>query len=663
MFKRVVFCLCLSGILWSQQEDYNERGIDPRVDYNQLYAETTAIGIPWDDRNLGLTKEDLARLPPGDRDDTQNIPLWFRIMLRAQYPQIRDSGKGQYPRSAAEVYELFWGGEFRTKDFRGGPLVVNGEINITGTRVSAESAIAINPIDSDLMISGVNGPSGQEMWFSSDAGLTWTRSTSNLGSSCCDPTVGWSPDGTLAYMTQLGTCSNLCNIEFYLSNDNGQTWGNKVTVKGGGTNDKEYLHVDLHPSSPFIGNIYLHWHSFNTIEFARSTDNGANWDTPISFGGTNGIGGDIATDTNGKIYHLWPRTTNGSIRMNTSVDGGQTFSGITQVADTNAAFDYGIPVFDIRRAFIYVSVAVDLSNGPFKDRVYACWNDTDGPESGIPANNHSKITVIWSEDGGQNWNEVTPHPTNNIQTVDRFNPWLDVDATGRIHVTYASTINDPNRRVVDIYHVFSEDGGVSWSTPQRITATSSPYLADGFQWGDYNGMALQDGKVRPIWTDSRSGKRVFTADAEFSIGNGDFALGTANGMATICANQDAPDMTIDVTALNGFSGTVTFDFDPPLPTGINGMISGSPVSVPGQITVSLSAAGNAPEGTTPIRVLGTSGLLSHDINLNLKVLTLSTQGRAALWLDANNYNADYDFNSDQVINLIDLVDSLNFCSN
>lgn len=193
------FQLCYGLLLLSaltvlgQSEDLNQRGVDPRVDYNDLYQRTVSIGIPWDDRNLGLTKEDLEKLPPRDFEDTQNVPVWFRVMLRGQYLQMNKEGEAQYPRSAAEVYNLFWGGQFLTAKAatRGGSLVVNGEVNITGNRNSAESAIAINPASSNLMIAGANGPTGQEMWYSSDSGLTWTRSTSNLGASCCDPTVGW----------------------------------------------------------------------------------------------------------------------------------------------------------------------------------------------------------------------------------------------------------------------------------------------------------------------------------------------------------------------------------------------------------------------------------------------------------------------------------------
>lgn len=225
--------------------------------------------------------------------------------------------------------------------------------------------------------------------------------------------------------------------------------------------------------------------------------------------------------------------------MNTSSDGGQTFTSIVQIADTNAAFDYPIPSFDDRRAFIYVSTAVDLSNGPFQDRVYACWNDTDGPESGTPANNHSKITVTYSSNGGTTWTEVNPHPTADIPTVDRFNPWLDVDENGIVHVAFASTQNDVNRQNIDIYHSFSNDGGVTWSPPQRVTSVSSNYIPSGFQWGDYNGMAIVDGKVRPVWTDNRTAVRVYSADADFTNQGGDFELASNNSSQTICLDSDA----------------------------------------------------------------------------------------------------------------------------
>jgi len=652
----------LMAAIFCQAQVSNEHGLDPRVDYQLLYQDTTKAGIPWDDRNMDLTLEDLGYLPPGDIEDTQKIPLFFRVYLRKLHPDIRTSGEGQYPRSAAEVFGLFWGGIMKDGLLEGeralGNIIVDGEIEITPGRKSAESAIAINPSQPNLVIAGVNGPAGQEMYYSDDAGLSWIRSTSNLGSTCCDPTVGWSTDGTIAYMAQLGTCSSLCNIEFFVSTDNGATWGSKQTLNlssRNGTNDKEYLHVDNYPTSPYVGNIYMHWHSFNTITFARSTTNGSTWDPPIAFSGTTGIGGDIATDTLGKIYHVWPRTTGGSIRMNRSTDGGQTFDSIVQIADTNASFDYSLPCFDNRFAFIYTSVDVDLTSGPFMNQVYVCWNDTNGPESGVPANNHSKIVVAYSSDGGDNWTEVSPHSLVDINTVDRFNPWMEVDDNGWVHVVYYSTENDAARLKPDMYHTFSEDGGATWSTPLRITATSSNYISDGFQWGDYNGLSVEDGKIRPIWTDNRSNVRVYSADMTDDGPQGDFSILASNANRLICRAGEADPIVISLDSINGFSSAVSFDFDPALPTGVTGVFTENPATPPSSVTLEFSHDGSQPDGPIAVTVKALSGSIQHDFSFTLDLLNPDLTAYASLWRNDVLYESRFDLDSDMAISILDLT--------
>ncbi len=592
-------------------------------------------------------------MPAGDKDDDQNIPLWFRIKLRRDYPQIRASGKGQYPRSASEVYNLFYNNKSRTNsdedNFKS--VTVNSEVSITEDRYGAESAISINPVNTNLVIVGINGPSGQEMYYSSDAGLHWTRSSSYLGNSCCDPTVGWSPDGTRAYMAQLGNCSSLCDIQFFSSTDNGATWGGVVTVRGGGNSDKEYLHVDTYANSPHVGKIYIGWDKNNVMEFARSTDNGVTFGTPITFSGSQGIGCDITSDKNGKVYYAWPGINSGDIQMAISTNGGQSFGTPFQIADTNAIFDYPLPSFPDRHAFIYVSLAVDLSNGPHQNRIYACWQDTVGAASGSASQNHGRIIVSYSDDG-TNWTEVSPHPTSDMQTVDRYNPWLDVDSDGTVHVAYYDTQNSADRLKNDMYHSTSSDGGVSWSTPVRITATSSGRIFDGFEWGDYNGLSVVNGEIRPIWTDNRSGIKGFTADMNNSnAGSSDFQLEVTNAVQTVCANTAMETVTITATSLGQTETQVSFSLGT-LPTGFFGQIENSPTTTPGSVIVNLATTNAVAQGTHNIVITATSDSFSHDTTLSITVHNNSDLSSVlSLWHNANAYNPIYDLTKQGHIDL------------
>ena len=512
------------------------RGLDQRVDYAAL----TQYG-PWDDRNYDLTQEDLALLAPDEAAQTEAIPAFFRVQLRKNIPGLRRSGPAQYPRSALPVFLKLYGGylidgvRYRRATRADGRWTVQttggiarqafaqqqagafAEARVTSPNGAAESAVAINPVNSSLVIAGTNGPGfAQLMHVSTDGGLTWTQAAALPGgNTCCDPTVGWSSDGTRAYTATLGGCGgNLCNIWFYRSGDGGLTWTDLETDTPGdprreltsaGNSDKEYLHVDTFPGSPFLDNIYLTWHDSNVMQFAVSSDFGNTW-TIRSFPSTPGnlgIGSDITTDKSGNVYYFWPAFNSQRILVARSTNGGASFTPPVQVTTTQGSFAFPIPSIETREAFIYVSADVDRTDGLFADRIYAAWTDATAPTGTNPANNHARIQVAHSSDGGATWTVVTPHETADANTVDRWHPWLAVSPDGIVHVIFYDTRNDPTRTSVDLYHAESADGGLTFGTPERITSVTSPNITDTFEFGDYNGLDAAANQLVAVWTDNR----------------------------------------------------------------------------------------------------------------------------------------------------------------
>lgn len=88
--------------------------------------------------------------------------------------------------------------------------------------------------------------------------------------------------------------------------------------------------------------------------------------------------------------------------------------------------------------------------------------------------------------------------------MDRFHPWIAVDENGKVWVVFYSTGADNSRTTVDFYYSVSEDGAQTWSTPTRLTTTSSSKPNDDFEWGDYNGLDLVGGQLLGIYTDNRN---------------------------------------------------------------------------------------------------------------------------------------------------------------
>jgi subtilisin-like proprotein convertase family protein len=511
------------------------KGVDSRVDYASL----AKIG-PWDDRNYNLTAADLALLPPGESSQLDAIPAFFRVEMRRTNPGMPRTGEAQYPRSALQIFYLRHGGflvdgllyqravrrdgAFVVLEERPVPLeewtanrALAGDVRVTSPTGGAESAVKFHPLDANKVIGGANGPgSGQKMFYSTNGGSTWTASAAlPLGSTCCDPTVDWSADGTKAYTATLGGCGSVCNVWVYRSGDGGATWTDLESVTPGdprrevtsaSTSDKEFIHVDKFGTSPRKDNVYLTWHDNNVLKFSRSTDFGHTWSAPLTMSsGANqsGIGSDITSDKNGNVYYVWPATNGKTILSRRSTDGGATFAAAVTVANTQDGYDFAIPAMETRRAFIYAAVDADLSGGAFANRVYVAWTDTTAAESGTAANNHARIQVAYS-DNGTTWNIRTPHATADANTVDRFHPWIGVGSDGTVHVMYYDTRQNAARTSVDIYYSKSTDGGNTWSAPARATSVTSPHIEDTFQWGDYNGLDVLGTQVIGVFTDNRN---------------------------------------------------------------------------------------------------------------------------------------------------------------
>ncbi len=505
------------------QDIQQSRGIDPRVNYPSL-----ARFGPWDDRNYDLTPEDLAWLAPNEEELTPGIPIFYRVGLRKAHPDMRRTGPAQYPRAAYQMFRKFYGGLLRNGVIQGQadrsaagrtPVTAEGELKLNDVLSGDEITVEINPVDPMKVIAGSNGgAAGQQMFYSIDGGATWNigqQGAANgvLDNTCCDPTVAWSSDGTRAYTASLGDVGAfMTTINFYVSTSGGATWNAPALLTPTNTfDDKEFIHVDVSPISAFKDFIYVTWHTGNIMRFARSTNQGANF-TIHSFNGAMGafpnaplgIGSDITTDSFGNIYYLYaafsPSMTITSLK---STDGGASFQSPTTVSATNGDFSFKVPAMEARTAWTYAAVDCDRSAGPFAGTIYCAWTDLSGPESPSANLNHAQIVVARSSNQGATWQTSIPHPTADINTVDRFNQWLTVDDSGIVHVVYYNTMNSANRTGVDLYYANSDDGGVTWNPEERISTVTSDNVANAQEWGDYNGVSVVGDRIVMTWTDNR----------------------------------------------------------------------------------------------------------------------------------------------------------------
>ncbi len=551
----VLAIVLISGTTFAADPEYtpnNALGVDPRVDYTALLKQG-----PWDDQNYQLRLEDLAVLPENDVY-RPGVPAFFKILKRREMAAEGFPLGEFYPREVNKEFQMRFGGLTQggvlhrqglgkhyhpdSKNLpppqlwatdplpKAAPVLFEGPFD--GTLSDNETTIEFHPTNPNIAIAGSNGSGGQRMSFSSNGGTTWGNSGA-LPSTCCDPSIDFSPDGAIAFAASLGTAGgcgfSLCTQVFWSFND-GQTWQGPVNVSTA-SSDKEFIHVDRSPISPFFGRAYITWHQGNVMQFARSTAMPVNGGAPMAFAPAisfaadeRGIGSDISTDRQGRIYHVFPSLTSGSteIRLLRSDDGGVSFvdlNGATaglsgQVYDLHGRFDFAVPAMESRRVFIYAAIDVDTSGGPRDGRVYVAFTDENaaagspGGGSGSAAASHGWIQVAYSDDQGATWTTAaTPHSTADQTTVDRFQPWIDVDQLGNVHLGFQDTRNSGAglRDKADWYYVASQDGGATWVEETRVSGVVSQNIADGQEWGDYNGISVAPGAatIGMTWTDNR----------------------------------------------------------------------------------------------------------------------------------------------------------------
>ena len=675
----------------------NSLGVDPSVDYKAL----TQFG-PWDDRNYQLTKQDIAILPKEDRF-VPGVPAFFKVKKRNEMKAQGFPLLDIYPREVNKEFEIRFGGliqggvhfltargayrrapasEVAKRLYATDPLPkaapVLSQGPFDGTLSSNETSIEFHPTNPNIVVAGSNGAGDQRMSFSSDGGVTWGNA-GGLPGTCCDPAMDFSSTGSIVYAASLpesgtGGCGfGLCAGVFWSFN-NGQNWVGPTNASTA-SSDKEWIHVDKTAGSPFLDRLYMTWHQGNVMSFARSSaaPTGGATPTPLTFAPTitfaadeRGIGSDISTDRAGRVYYVYPSVTSGSAEMYLlrSDDGGATFQDLNgataglgkMIYDLHGRFDFAIPAMESRRVFIYASVDVDSSGGPRDGRVYVAFTDENaaagspGNGGGSAAASHGWIQVIYSDDQGATWTTAaTPHPTSDATTVDRFQPWMDVDNLGNVHIGWQDTRNSGVgvRNKADWYYAVSADGGATFVEETRVSSVVSENINNGQEWGDYNGVSVSadNNIIGMTWTDNRIvtppstvSQRSFAGRVQNQFAGPSYGVSGVNTTQILCAATfpiSTQPIPLTYNVFQGFNSVVNVGFTDPLPTGITGNLSATTITPPGNLTASATLNAGVTPGNKVLEIVSISGSITRRVNVNLEVFTAPV-GTSSLSTPANS---------------------------
>ena len=344
-----------------------------------------------------------------------------------------------------------------------------------------ESFLAINPKNPKNMLAAscriAKGKMGTSGYVTHDGGATWTRVV--LPEGAAKVSTGWD---AIAYFDEKGNAFYGANDRDGLwisrSSDEGRTWSDATLLLGAEGFDRQYMGFDR--TGRFAGRIYagasveslgLDGKSRSALAIASSDDGGKTFGQPYLF--TSTADERIFTFVNmivtpeGKIllpfrtmpervmpdWTLWdPHEEikslpdySTSLRVATSDDGGKSYSISPRVATFRISGDR----FRGENAQGNGNSAIDLSDGPFRGRVYVVGLDNTG--------DRYDVRVIHSSDGGKTWSK--PVTVNDNKTpADHANPTLAVSDRGVVGVAWNDRRAHKNE-CYDLYFSASLDGG------------------------------------------------------------------------------------------------------------------------------------------------------------------------------------------------------------
>lgn len=489
----------------------------------------------------------------------------------------------------------------------------------------AEGHISMNPNNPQQMFVAYNI---NNTWYTNN-GHDWYRNNPSFPSSSGDPVTAYDGAGNLYYDNMKSPISGTWVVK---STNNSTTWSSALTFNTG--NDKNWIAADQTNGS-YQNYVYGVMTNSGTASFSRSTNQGASFSfvqsmSPHSLPGAMVAVGPYGSTNGGAVYAV---TNSGSAFSSTytffrSTNGG---ASLTSMSSQNFSNYVGTNVsgrnsVQNMRTRPYPFIAADNSSGTYRGRLYIVY------ASNQPAGNGNKPDIFcrYSTNGGTTFSsEVRVNDDANSQNHNQWHPaiWCDVQ-TGRLYVQWMDTRDTPTSDSALIYASYSDDGGQTFVTNQkisnkkmRINCSSCGGGGTPRYQGDYNGI-VSNSKVSALtWADFRNNNF-----ASYVAYFPDYAMKLSTASITIPGSGGNQTVQMQVPSVKLYSDNVQVSHSiSPTPGAGNiniGYPSGQTLSSPpGNLPIQITTSGGVPNGNYTLTVTsqGPNGTPVHKRELTINV--------------------------------------------
>jgi hypothetical protein len=352
--------------------------------------------------------------------------------------------------------------------------------NILGDAAN-ECVISVDPTNGNKMTIGwrqfndVTSNFRQGGWgYTTDAGFTWHFPgilQNNVFRS--DPVTKSDEVGQFFYLSlQSDVNESFFCDDLWRSTNGGQSWTELSPDRGGGGGDKQWFTIDK-TNGPGHGFQYQADDGANCsgsgVEFQRSTNGGATWQSPVVI--PNGPHyGTLDVDSNGNVFvGGWTSgTTFRCERSSNAQNGGQTptFDRNTVVSLGGTIVQGGINGVGLCGQ---VFLALDHSGGATNNYIYML--------ASVEPSGRTTTDVMFarSTDGGLTFS--TPHRINDDGLTNKWH-WFgtfSVAPNGRLDAVWNDSRNAANNTDSQLFYSYSTDAGVTWSPNVAVSNSFNPF--------------------------------------------------------------------------------------------------------------------------------------------------------------------------------------------